>query len=222
MNYKEFKINSLNDDIINQIYNDLLNNKWSFAILNINGLLKILTKEKSIFTIENKEIFLKNCKQDIYYKTIIDKENIKINKKDLKLYYEYIEKYKDIMQKNIYGEKYIFGSIAVKTDKGFITTIRGKENLNDYTVVRHVDHINHTLNVTNKKATLNAPLLDYMFKNENVKIIVHINHEYDDNLPYYDYAIPGTEKDSIRNNTRSFNIKYHGIIYLFNKKGEKI
>lgn len=222
MNYKEFKINSLNDDIINEIYNDLLNNKWSFAILNINGLLKILTKEKSIFTIENKEIFLKNCKQDIYYKTIIDKENIKINKKDLKLYYEYIEKYKDIMQKNIYGEKYIFGSIAVKTDKGFITTIRGKENLNDYTVVRHVDHINHTLNVTNKKATLNAPLLDYMFKNENVKIIVHINHEYDDNLPYYDYAIPGTEKDSIRNNTRSFNIRYHGLIYLFNKKGEKI
>ena len=26
--------------------------------------------------------------------------------------------------------------------------------------------------------------LDYLFKNEKVKVIVHINHEYDNNLPY--------------------------------------
>ena len=80
---------------------------------------------------------------------------------------------KKILQKNIYGDKYIFGSVAVKTDKGFITTIRGKENLNGYTIVSNVNHINHTLNVINLKATLNAPLLDYLFKNEKVKVIVH-------------------------------------------------
>ena len=126
------------------------------------------------------------------------------------------------MQKNIYGDKYIFGSIAVKTDSGFITTIRGKENLNDYTIVYDVDHINHTLNVIDKKATLNAPLLDYLFKNEKVKVIVHINHEFDDKLPYYDYAFPGTVRDSTRNNKTSFNIKHHGVIYLFDKNGNLI
>ena len=134
----------------------------------------------------------------------------------------YIQKYKDIMQKNIYGDKYIFGSVAVKTDKGFITTIRGKENLNGYTIVSNVNHINHTLNAINLKATLNAPLLDYLFKNEKVKVIVHINHEYDDQLPYYDYAFPGTVKDSIRDNKTSFNIKHHGVIYLFDKNGNLI
>ena len=126
------------------------------------------------------------------------------------------------MQKNIYGDKYIFGSVAVKTYKGFITTIRGKENLNGYTIVSNVNHINHTLNVINLKATLNAPLLDYLFKNEKVKVIVHMNHEYDDQLPYYDYAFPGTVKDSIRNNKTSFNIKHHGLIYLFDKNGNLI
>lgn len=114
--------------------------------------------------------------------------------------------------------KYYFGCIAVKTNYGFITTIRGKQNLDDYTIIESVDHDNHIINAINKKATLNAPLLDYLFKNDNVKAIVHV-HEFDDHLPYCYYAFPGTVKDSIRDNHKSFNIMYHGVIYLFDKKG---
>ncbi|HIS12529.1 MAG TPA: hypothetical protein IAB40_05400 [Candidatus Onthocola stercoravium] len=221
-NYKKIYVSSIDNKIIDETYKNLLENKWHFVILDVNGVLNVLTKEKSLFNINNEQQFINDFKQDIYYKTIIINKNISINENDLNIYNAYIQKYKDIMGKNIYGDKYVFGSVAVKTDKGFITTIRGKENLNDYTLVNSVDHTNHTLNVENKKATLNAPLLDYLFKNEKVKVIVHINHEYDNNLPYYDYAFPGTVRDSIRNNKTSFNIKYHGVIYLFDKNGNLI
>lgn len=222
MKYKKIYITNIDNKFIDEVYSNLLEKKWYFAIIDVNGALYVLTKEKSIFEIDNEQQFIDDFKQDIYYKTIIKNENTSVNEKDLNIYNTYIQKYKDIMQKNIYGDKYIFGSVAVKTDKGFITTIRGKENLNDYTLVYSVDHTKHTLKVENKKATLNAPLLDYLFKNEKVKVIVHINHEYENKLPYYEYAFPGTVRDSIRNNKTSFNIKYHGVIYLFDKDGNLI
>ena len=222
ISYKKIYVSSIDNKIIDEVYKRLLENKWNFVILDVNDVLHVLTKEKSLFNINNEQQFINSCEQDIYYKTIIENKNISINKNDLNIYIVYMQKYKDIMKKNIYGDKYIFGSVAVKTDKGFITTIRGKENLNEYTIVTNVNHKNHTLNVINVKATLNAPLLDYLFKNEKVKVIVHINHEYDDKLPYYDYAFPGTVKDSIRDNKTSFNVKYHGIIYLFDKNGNLI
>lgn len=222
INYKKIYVSNIDNQVIDKTYKNLLKNKWHFVILDVNDTLNVLTKEKSIFEINNEQQFINDFEQNIYYKTIITNENIIINQDDLRIYKRYIQKYKDIMQKNIYGDKYIFGSVAVKTNNGFITTIRGKENLNEYTLVTNVNHVNYTLNVINKKATLNAPLLDYLFKNENIKVIVHINHEYDNNLPYYEYAFPGTVKDSIRNNKTSFNIKYHGVIYLFDKNGNLI
>lgn len=222
INYRKIYVSNINSEIIDETYKSLLKNRWHFVILDVNGVLNVLTKEKSLFQINNEQQFINEFEQDTYYKTIINNQNIIVNENDLKTYKEYIQKYKDIMQKNIYGDKYIFGSVAVKTENGFITTIRGKEDLNDYTIVCDVDHINHTLNVIDKKATLNAPLLDYLFKNDKVKVIVHINHEYDNNLPYYDYAFPGTVRDSIRDNKTSFNIKHHGVIYLFDKNGNLI
>ena len=221
-NYRKIYVSNINSEIIEETYKSLLENKWHFVILDVNGVLNVLTKEKSLFEINNEQQFINEFEQDTYYKTIISNQKMIINENDLKIFNEYIKKYKDIMLKNIYGDKYIFGSVAVKAENGFITTIRGKENLNDYTIVNSVDHTNHTLNVTNKKATLNAPLLDYLFKNDKVKVIVHINHEYDNNLPYYDYAFPGTVRDSIRDNKSSFNIEHHGVIYLFDKDGKLI
>lgn len=222
IDYKKIYVSSINKRVIDETYKNLLKNKWHFAILDANSRLNVLTKEKSVFEIESEQQFINDFQQNIFYKTNIVNKNIIIEQSDLNIYKKYIQKYKNIIEKNTYGDKYIFGSVAVKSKNGFITTIRGKENLNDYTIVTNVDHTNHTLNVANKKATLNAPLLDYLFKNKKVKVIVHINHEYDNNLPYYEYAFPGTIKDSIRNNKTSFNIKYHGVIYLFDKKGNLI
>lgn len=206
-----------NNDV-DKLYNELLNNKEQFAFINYNNTLYALTKEKSLIPIKSKNTFLNKFKNDIYYKTIVKNDTTTINKKDLKLYESYIQRYKDQLTKKKFNDKYYFGCVAVKTDNGFITTIRGKQDLNEYTIVESVNHENHTISVINKKATLNAPLLDNLFKNEKVKAIVHL-HDYYDKLPFYDYAIPGTVKDSKRDNTTSFNIQYHGVIYLFDKDG---
>ena len=221
VNYKLINVLELNDKLIEDNYKELLNKKLHFMLLKVKKKVYVLTKEKSIFEINDIDEFIKKFDKDIYYKSIVN-DSIELDKKDLEIFKKYIEKYKDIMMKNIYGDKYIFGSIAVRSGNGFITTLRGKENLRDYTYVSNVDHDNHTINVFGKKATLNAPLLDYLFKNKKVKTIVHLNHEYDESLPYYNYEFPGTVKDSIRNNTYSFNIRHHGVIYLFDENDQLI
>lgn len=208
-------IQNLNTDIDN-LYSELLNKKEQFLFVSCKGIKYVLTKEKSIIPINDTKVFLNSIKSDIYYKSIVKKYEINIDKKDLELYKQYIEKFKIKLTKKKYNDKYYFGCVAIKTSNGFITTIRGKEDLNEFTLVENVDHDNHIINVLNKKATLNAPLLDYIFKNRKVKAIVHL-HEFDNELPFYDYAFPGTLKDSVRDNTTSFNIMYHGVIYLFDK-----
>ena len=210
-------IQNLNTDV-DSLYNVLLNNKEQFLFVSCKGIKYVLTKEKSIIPINDTKTFLNSIKGDIYYKSIVKNDNVTLDKNDLKLYKQYIEKFKNKLTEKKYNDKYYFGSIAIKNGNGFITTIRGKEDLNEYTLVENVDHVNHIINVFNKKATLNAPLLDYIFQNKKVKAIVHL-HEFDNKLPFYDYAFPGTLRDSVRNNTTSFNIKYHGVIYLFDKNG---
>lgn len=210
-------IQNLNTDI-DSLYNELLNKKGQFLFVSCKGIKYVLTKEKSIIPINDTKTFLNSIKNDIYYKSIVKNCEINIDKKDLELYKNYIQKFNKQLTEKKYNDKYYFGCVAIKTSNGFITTIRGKQDLNEKTLVLNVDHDNHIINVLNKKATLNAPLLDYIFKNRKVKAIVHL-HEFDNKLPFYDYAFPGTLKDSVRNNTTSFNIMYHGVIYLFDKNG---
>lgn len=222
-NYKRIKVNSLNDKVVEKIYNELLLNKWHFVILDIDSRLKVLTKEKSIFDIDNEQEFLNSYMNDVYYKTQIIETCKDVNKADLNLYYKFINKFKSRLEKNVYGGKYLFGSVAVKTTNGFITTIRGKEDLKDFTIVYNVNYKEHIVSVANKKATLNAPLLHYLFdNNKNIKSIVHLNGEFDNFLPTLEYAFPGTEKDSIRDINTSFNIRHHGLVYIFDEKEELI
>ena len=210
-------INNFNEDV-DVLYNELLRKKEQFIFMNYNNSKYVLTKEKSIMPIEDVDEFLQSFKDDIYYKSIIKDEKICIENKDLELYKYYIGKYRKQLTEKKYNNKYYFGCVAVKTKNGFITTIRGKKDLNEYTLIEKVNHKNHTISVFNKKATLNAPLIDILFKNKKVKAIVHL-HEFDNNLPFYDYAFPGTVKDSMRDNKTSFNIRYHGVLYLIDKNG---
>ena len=210
-------INNFNEDV-DVLYNELLRKKEQFIFMNYNNSKYVLTKEKSIIPIEDVDEFLQSFKDDVYYKSIIKDEKICIENKDLELYKYYIGKYRKQLTEKKYNDKYYFGCVAVKTKNGFITTIRGKKDLNEYTLIEKVNHKNHTISVFNKKATLNAPLIDILFKNKKVKAIVHL-HEFDNNLPFYDYAFPGTVKDSMRDNKTSFNIRYHGVLYLIDKNG---
>ena len=87
-NYKRIKVNSLNDKVVDKIYSELLLNKWHFVILDINNSLKVLTKEKSVFDIDNEQEFLNSYMNDVYYKTQIIESCEDINIADLDLYYK--------------------------------------------------------------------------------------------------------------------------------------
>lgn len=219
--YYEWDVQRLSSQEIDKIYLNLLKNKSTFVIINCSNEKYVLTKEKSLFKINHLTNFLEQANNDIYYKTILT-SNKEYLKEDLDLFQYYIKQYKSRMLQ-IYGERYLFGSVAIRTiNNAFITTLRGKENLEEFTIVNSVDDEQHIVNVSNKKATLNAPLLNHLFKNNKVKAIVHINHEYDENLPYFAYAFPGTVRDSLRDNSTSFNIKHHGLFLLLDNKGNII
>ncbi len=221
--YKKVYIDALNDDKVDDIYKDLLNEKWQFMIIETVNNKYVLTKEKSIFEISDEEKYIDDANRDIYYHTeFVEDENINLGN-SLDIFKEYIAKYEERIVSTLYGDKYIFGSVAVRIDDdSFITTIRGKEDLSEYTIVRRVDHDSHTIYVKGKKATLNAPLLARLFENKDVNVIVHINHYLDSKLKNDEYAFPGTVRDSMRDNKESFNIKYHGVVYLFDKDGKEI
>ena len=220
--YKKEYIEILTEKKVDAIYKDLLKEKWQFIIMETANKKYVLTKEKSVFEIGDEVEYIDDANRDIYYHTESVKEAIDLGDR-LDLFKEYIAKYEDKIISNLYGDKYIFGSIAVRIDDdSFITTIRGKEDLSEYTIVKRVDHESHTVYVVGKKATLNAPLLAHLFENKDVDAIVHINHYFDSELKNQDYAFPGTVKDSIRDNKESFNIKYHGVMYLFDIYGKKL
>jgi hypothetical protein len=218
INYQTYKTDKLSQDYIDDLYFKLLKLKSAFVYIKFGDNNFILTKEKSLFSVDDFDLFLEQANSNVYYKTIFG-EPKKYSKKDVELFKRYLTEYKPKMSK-VYGNKYLFGSVAVRTNNGqFITTIRGKETLDDYTIVNNVDYVNHIVIVSGEKATLNAPLLDVMFKNPRVKAVVHINHYYDDKLPYYPYAFPGTVRDSDRCNKTSFNIVNHGLVILLDKDG---
>lgn len=117
----------------------------------------------------------------------------------------------------------IFGTVAVRSKNyaGFYTTGRGKKELDDIVHVIEVDHEERSVNTIQRKASLNAPLLDRIFENPNVDYIVHY-HEQESGLPTYPYAPPGTVRDTNRPNKTSFNIQEHGCMLLFDKNGGRL
>jgi len=123
---------------------------------------------------------------------------------------------------------YIFGTVAIRVESKdpnkimFITTSRGKNETEDFTVVIDVNHKAKIVSAHEKKATLNAPLLSRIFEvNPKINAIVHC-HELNTGLPILPYAPPGTFRDSIHPIMRSpdmlknsFEIENHGVFRLF-------
>lgn len=116
----------------------------------------------------------------------------------------------------------IFGTVAIRYRDGFITTGRGKRELDSLAHVVHVDHETRVVFTANEaRASLNAPLLACLFENEDVETIVHF-HDQVPGLVNEPYAPPGTRRDSRRTNTRSFNITEHGCVLLFDREGVRL
>lgn len=125
------------------------------------------------------------------------------------------------------SEGYIYGTVALRiSDGGFVTTKRGKDETKGVVIVKGVDHDNRVVRTVGGKATLNAPLLHFMFlSSPDIHHICHY-HEYQNGLPKRKWAPPGTVRDSLRtecvNQLRgewSFNIEEHGCVLCYDKEG---
>lgn len=109
----------------------------------------------------------------------------------------------------------LFGCYAYRSKTGgFLTTIRHKKDLSQFTHVVSVNHEKRIVYVSGMRATLNAPLLDVIFRNSEIESIIHYHHQIE-GLPTLPYAPPGTVRDSIREIKQSFNVESHGC-YLLN------
>ena len=177
-----------------------------------------VTKERGVHKMNISDMvkFVKQCVQDTYYhtETVCHAQTLYPQSKVIfdKLATCYASDFPTT------PEGYVFGSIAIRNPDGsFLTTGRGKNELDDTVTVIDVNQMAHLVMVAgNKKASLNAPLMDWIFKtNPKVHAIVH-THTINSSFPTKEYAIPGTVRDSKRTiaSNYSFNIANHGCFIL--------
>ncbi len=187
-----------------------------------------ITKERGVHPIHNNDVMqwiLDRINEDYYITITTENNQVLENMKDAKY------RLKDIINVNKNSfieveEGYVFGSAAMRILENknvFVTTVRGKREIADFTFVTEVDHLKRKVYcATNKKASLNAPLFERIFTHlSEVMYILHFHHQRED-LITLEYATPGTDKDSIRDILKyhSFNIKGHGCILSYDKNGE--
>ena len=131
---------------------------------------------------------------------------------------------------------YMFGTVAVRdgtpsAPNGFITTTRGKSGIGNHCKVSSVDHDERLIR-TDRKATMNAPFIDKLFKtNPDYNCIIHGHQQLDPHNLYpcgadtrvvrvktYPYAFSGTlEETKLADDIDSpiFNITGHGYYAIF-------
>lgn len=216
-------------ELIDAAYDVLLGSKATAVFANdtTNLFTKfIVTKDRAVQETDLNGIvnFVKDTITDTYYSTRkwenLAGDDFSKEVKAFKVLAETFERtFKPV-------KNYIFGTIAVRCgdSNSFLTTKRGKNSLTEMVTVCSVNHTEHIV-VASQKATLNAPLLHWIFKhNPIVKAVVH----YHECLPYFHtlpYAIPGTARDSCRPISEvqtSFNIESHGCFLLFDEKLKEI
>lgn len=185
------------------------------------GVKYAVTKERAEhqMNISGMVKFISDVLDDVYYNTTIaDSQSELYSNKDVEILQRYYSNYSDKFPTN--KEGYVFGTIAVKNENGILTTSRGKREFDSLSFVSHVDHNSHIVTSNGNKATLNAPLLDWLFSNVAESFVIIHYHEQRSDLPTLKYAFPGTVRDSQRNVTTSFNIENHGCFLLFDKEGK--
>ena len=221
------------DELIRAAYGVLLESKAVTIFANDSKNLSTVyavTKDRGVHTMNRSEIanWIIERMEEKYYSTEINESDLSIEEEkemeeSKEKFCNLLLKYKDNFIKT--DEGYIFGAGAISLkNKKFITTVRGKKEIEKMAFVKKVDHENRKIYcLTDEKASLNAPLFDYIFtRYPIVKSILHFHHQRDD-LITQKYATPGTDKDSKRNLVHpSFNIEGHGCILSFDQEGNML
>ena len=215
------------EELIRAAYDTCLHSRATAVFANEARSLNqkyVVTKERSVIPLPREDMaaFIWQAVQDTYYQTEV------LNAKFIVSQLEVFEALKTLIKLNTHRftttpEGFVFGTAAVRDSwGGFVTTGRGKKELESFSWVHAVMHNQHKICAVGGKASLNAPLLDTLFKNnKDVYAILHF-HAPEAGLPEEVYAFPGTVRDSIRKNTSSFNIRHHGCFLLLDKNLNQI
>ncbi len=212
------------DELIHAAYNIVLDAHATAVFANDARNLQqkyAVTKERGVHPLEQWQLaaWIWAAVNDIYFRTV-EEQGVALPDDASQHVRDWIGRYSNHFVTNEAG--LIFGTVAVRHRTGFVTTGRGKRELDSLAYVTRVDPDAHVIYVAGgAKATLNAPLLARLFKNPAVETIVHY-HEPVPGLPTYAYALPGTCRDSDRPNETSFNIHEHGCMLLFDENGGQL
>lgn len=211
------------EELISAAYGVLLDSKATVVFANDGEQLSnvfMVTKERAVIPMSRDDIaqHIINLSSDLYYHTRTEFQPQPHCRVERLIAAEYIQLLKDKFVSVENGM--LFGTVAVRVPSGgFITTGRGKKELDNIVHVTRVDHEKRNVWLAGElfnartKATLNAPLLDTIFSNPMIKYILHY-HEQHPLLPTLPYAPSGTVRDSERKLGISFNIKGHGCYLL--------
>jgi len=214
------------EELIRAAYEVLLGSRATAVFANDATDLKLkyaVTKERGIHPLKHTDLagWIYQMILDDYYSTKALKGELS-EKASLSLRFlkQLVEKNSESFKQTEGG--YLFGTCAVRAEKGFMTTGRGKKELENFVWVMKVDHQKREVTTVGGKATLNAPLLDHIFK--NVPEVHYIEHYHWKMalVPTLSYAPPGTVRDTIRNVKGSFNIEGHGCFILRDAEGRQI
>jgi hypothetical protein len=183
-----------------------------------------------------------------YYRTQVTAPNGVLRYEDELTLMPYFNEHRDVALDPVrirYAGKYgmnrygkTFGSIAVRNMRpeqpGFFTTARKKDSLfadtfktteiHNWAYVTRVDHASRVVYAQPRKATLNAPLFDHIFRTRpDVNVIVHY-HELSEHGVKLTYYTPGTVQDSIRElgKESAFEIDGHGTFLMFTSVQEAL
>lgn len=117
---------------------------------------------------------------------------------------------------------YAFGCVAMRFEGGFMTTLRGKTgDSREFAYISDIDHEDHTV-TADRKASLNAPLLDLIFKRTDSEVILHSHRKII--TPRAPYVFSGTtEEDGLESlvdelhsaGMNSFEVEHHGYYAWF-------
>ena len=211
------------DELIAAAYDIVLESKATCVFANdaddLDQVYAVM-KDRSVHHMWRDDMsqFINTLIRDEYYKTVVGVQSaptLSVCQKIDKLVEQYRERFTEV------ESGYVFGTVAVRMGSGpaFVTTRRGKKELDGRVFVQSVNHGSRTIITSGDKATLNAPLLYRIFEeNPNVDAIVHF-HEQDFELEILPYAPPGTKRDVERPVATSFNIRNHGCFLLLDDEG---
>lgn len=217
------------EDLVAAAYGIVLESKAMAVIANDASALDqkfVVTKERGVHPVARGDLadYLWTMMSDTYYRTVAVDNVPEVVANEEADFLDFVRK---TAQENasifptVEGGL-VFGTIARRSKSGgFWTTARGKKELTEATWVRSVDHESLVIEAGPKKATLNAPLLDTIFRHmPEVHSIVHGHRQIID-FPTVHYAPPGTIRDSRRmlHTNTSFNIAEHGCFFLLDEDG---